>query len=117
MNSSDEEGIQLGTSVRVDYWPGQSGTAAAWYPRLVAAKFDGSQQRSYPGRPRIGPEIESLIARLARENRGWATTRIVGALAHLGYEVSARPRVLRRDHPRQPGSGRTDRVQLVFDRS
>src|SRR5439155_11459944 len=26
-------------------------TILAWYRRLVAAKFDGSRRRSYPGRP------------------------------------------------------------------
>src|SRR6516164_6405570 len=36
-------------------------TILGWYRRLVAAKFDGSRYRSYPGRPRIGPEIEALI--------------------------------------------------------
>jgi hypothetical protein len=30
----------------------------AWYRPLIAQKFDGSKQRSYPGRPRISPEIE-----------------------------------------------------------
>ena len=34
----------------------------AWYRRLVAEKFDGSQHRQYPGRPRIRPEIEVLQA-------------------------------------------------------
>ena len=49
-------------------------TILARYRRLVAAKFDGSKSRSYPGRPRIDPEIEGLVVHLARENPGWATT-------------------------------------------
>ena len=28
-------------------------TILAWYRKLVAQKFDGSQQRAYPGRPRV----------------------------------------------------------------
>src|ERR1700687_2809124 len=48
-------------------------TILGWYRRLVAQKFDGSRRRAYPGRPRISPEIEALVVRLARENRGWAT--------------------------------------------
>ena len=65
---------------------GKPDTILAWYRRLVAAKFDGSKQRSYPGRPRIG--IEALIVRLARENPGWGYDRIVGALAQVGHRVS-----------------------------
>jgi putative transposase len=63
-------------------------TILAWYRRLIASKFDGSKHRSYPGRRRIGPEIEALIIQMARENSGWGYDRIVGALANLGHRVS-----------------------------
>jgi putative transposase len=63
-------------------------TILAWYRRLVAAKFDGSQARRGPGRPRIDQDVEGLIVRMARENRSWGYDRIVGALANLGYHVS-----------------------------
>src|SRR5580704_16387327 len=63
-------------------------TIVAWYRRLVAQKFDGSRQRAYPGRPRVSAEIEALVVRLARENRGWGYDRIVGALANLGHTLS-----------------------------
>jgi putative transposase len=63
-------------------------TLLGWYRRLVARKFDGSHRRPYPGRPRISPEMEALVLRLARENRGWGYDRIVGALANLGHQVS-----------------------------
>src|SRR5271169_5928610 len=36
-------------------------TILAWYRRLVARKFDGSQKRQTPGRPRINREVEELI--------------------------------------------------------
>src|SRR4030095_304534 len=65
-------------------------TLFGWYQRLVAQKFDGSQHRAYPGRPRIASEIEALVVRFARENRSWGYDRIVGALANLGYQVSDR---------------------------
>src|SRR6476659_7405047 len=60
-------------------------TILAWYRRLIARKFDGSQHRSYPGRPRVAPELEALILRMAQENNGWGYDRIAGALANLGH--------------------------------
>ncbi|HEY5869096.1 MAG TPA: helix-turn-helix domain-containing protein [Candidatus Tectomicrobia bacterium] len=63
-------------------------TILAWHRRLVAQKFDGSQQRKAPGRPPVDPELEALVVRMARENRSWGYDRIVGALANLGYTVS-----------------------------
>src|SRR5215469_8824260 len=32
----------------------------AWYRKLIARKFDGSQYRSNPGRPRVDPKLEAL---------------------------------------------------------
>src|SRR5713226_2666396 len=63
-------------------------TIFAWYRRLVAQKFDGSRQRSYPGRPPVQHEIVELVVQMARENPGWGYDRIVGALANLGHVVS-----------------------------
>src|SRR5947209_1414369 len=63
-------------------------TILCWYRRLVAVKFDGSKHRSYPGRPRISPETESLVLRFARENPTWGYDRIAGALANVGHQVS-----------------------------
>jgi hypothetical protein len=51
---------------------------AAWYRKLVAEKFDGSNQLRPPGRPRTSPEIEDWVVRFARENYGWGYDRIVG---------------------------------------
>jgi putative transposase len=62
-------------------------TILAWYRKLVAHKFDGSQARRSPGRPRIKREVEQLIVRMARDNRDWGYDRIAGALANLGYQV------------------------------
>ena len=63
-------------------------TILAWYRRLVAQKFDGSRRRAGPGRPRVSAEIEALVVRFARENRGWGYDRIVGALCNLGHPIS-----------------------------
>jgi putative transposase len=64
-------------------------TILGWHRKLVAKKFDGSQQRPSPGRPTIDQELEALIVRIAQENRSWGYDRIVGALANLGLTVSA----------------------------
>jgi len=63
-------------------------TILGWHRKLIAQKFDGSQQRTSPGRPRMGKELEDLIVRMAQDNRSWGYDRIVGALANLGYTVS-----------------------------
>ena len=65
-------------------------TVLAWHRRLVARKFDGSQQRKAPGRARVDPEVKALVVHMARENRSWGYDRIVGALANLGYTLSDR---------------------------
>src|SRR5260221_8507514 len=57
-------------------------TILAWYRRLIAQKFDGSRQRSYPGRPPVQREIVELVVQMARENPSWGYDRIVGALAN-----------------------------------
>src|SRR5712692_8944393 len=61
-----------------------------WYRRLIARKFDGSRYRAFSGRPRVGPEVEALVVRFARENSGWGYDRIVGALA-IPVHVQAVP--------------------------
>jgi transposase InsO family protein len=71
--------VELGTIVTPD-------TLLAWHRRLIARKYDGSQKRS-PGRPRTAAEIETLVVRLANENRSWGYRRIQGALANLGHQI------------------------------
>src|SRR6516225_9738109 len=63
-------------------------TILGWHRKLVAQKFDGSQQRKPPGRPKIDKDLEALVVRMAQENRSWGYDRIVGALANLGYTIS-----------------------------
>lgn len=61
-------------------------TLLAWHRRLIAKKYDGSKKRG-PGRPRTAEEIETLVVRLANENRTWGYRRIQGALANLGHDI------------------------------
>jgi hypothetical protein len=48
-------------------------TILAWCRRLIVRKFDGSRHRSYPGRPRIAPDVEALFVRMAQENKSRGT--------------------------------------------
>jgi putative transposase len=72
---------QVATIVKPD-------TIPAWHRKLVARRFDGSQQLKALGRPKIGQELEALVVRMAQENRSWGYDRMVGALANLGYTIS-----------------------------
>ena len=63
-------------------------TILAWHRKLVAQKFDGSEQRRSPGRPRVNKELEDWVVKMAQENRSWGYDRIAGALADLGYTIS-----------------------------
>jgi transposase InsO family protein len=63
-------------------------TILGWHRKLAADKFDGSDQRKSPGRPRVNKELEDWVVRMAKENRGWGYDRIAGALAELGYDIS-----------------------------
>src|SRR5918996_955027 len=40
-------------------------TLMRWYNQLIASKFDGSQKRNGPGRPRVDEEIEQLVVGMA----------------------------------------------------
>ena len=62
-------------------------TILGWYRKLIAKKFDGSEFRKYPGRPKIDAEIENLVVKLAEENTNWGYGRIVGSLFNLGYKI------------------------------
>jgi len=54
-------------------------TLLAWHRKLIAHKYDGTAQRGL-GRPRKAVEIETLVVRLAEENRDWGYRRIQGTV-------------------------------------
>jgi putative transposase len=63
-------------------------TILRWHRMLVAKKWDYSQRRKPPGRPRTKQEIVDLILRFARENPTWGYDRIQGALANRRHTLS-----------------------------
>ena len=62
-------------------------TLLAWHRKLIAQKYDGHEKRG-PGRPRTDKELESLVIRIAEENRAWAIVASKGPV-ELGTQTSA----------------------------
>jgi len=63
-------------------------TILRWHRMLIAQKWDYSDRKQQPGRPRIRQVIVDLILRFASENPSWGYDRIQGALANVGYPIS-----------------------------
>ncbi|HUY89029.1 MAG TPA: integrase core domain-containing protein [Pirellulales bacterium] len=63
-------------------------TILRWHRELIAAKWNHSEKRKAPGRPKIAAEVEELVLRMAKKNPTWGYDRIAGALANLGHELS-----------------------------
>ena len=68
-------------------WIVKPETILGWHRKLIAKKFDGSEFRKYPGKPKINPELENLVIQFAEENPSWGYGRIVGALSNLGFKI------------------------------
>ena len=56
----------------------------------LCARVPGELHKERGGRPAIPVELQTLIARMAAENRLWGQKRIQAELARLGFQVSAR---------------------------
>jgi putative transposase len=61
-------------------------TLLKWHRELVKRKWT-FQPRTRGGRPRIDPELEVLIIRMAQENPRWGSKRIHGELVKLGFDL------------------------------
>jgi len=62
-------------------------TILSWYRKLIAQKYDGSQNAKNPGRPKISKEITDLVIRFKHENPHWGYTRIKDYIVYLGYKI------------------------------
>ncbi len=66
----------------------QPKTIFAWQRKLEQEKWDYSDRRkNNPGRPRLAPDIEQLVCKMARENE-WGYARIQGELKKLDITIS-----------------------------
>jgi putative transposase len=72
-------------------------TILRWYREKVAAKYDGSRTRGWPGRPRSRGDTVKQLVTMARDNPSWGYTRLRGALKNLGLDIgrSTIQRILR----------------------
>jgi len=61
-------------------------TLINWQRALVRWKWS-YRQKQKPGRPRVDPELEYWIVRLAKENPGLGYRKLKGELAKLGFKV------------------------------
>jgi transposase len=66
----------------------QADPILAWHRKFATQTVDTSTPPKSVGRPRVAPEIEEWVVRMARENRSWGYDRIQGSLKHLGYTIS-----------------------------
>jgi transposase InsO family protein len=65
-------------------------TILRWHRKLVAQKFDTSDQRQArtPGRPPVDSAVVEQVTSLARDNPTWGYLRIAGAFSQLGNRIS-----------------------------
>ena len=92
------------------------GTLLNWHRRLVRRHW--TYARRGPGRPPLDAELQSLVVRLARENRRWGYRRIVGELRKLGLGVSATSvRSVLKRHQVPPAPRRSDPSWRTFLRA
>ena len=74
-------------------------------------KWNYSERRKQPGRPRVMAEISKLVVGMAKSNPRWGYTRIRGALSNLGHTV-ARSTIanILREHGIEPAPERSERT-------
>jgi putative transposase len=64
-------------------------TLLKWHRELIKGKWTFRRRRQ-GGRPRIDPELEALVVRMAQENTRWGYNRIHGELVKLGFDLDSK---------------------------
>lgn len=82
----------------------QPETVIRWHKRAFKLYWRLKSRRGKRGRPRLDPEIKSLVLRLGSANPLWGAPRIHGELLKLGIEISERSvsGIIRRSNPKPP---------------
>jgi putative transposase len=63
-------------------------TLMFWHRKLVARKYDGSNNRGKGGRPRISDYLRNLIIDMAIDNKHLGCRKLQGFMKYLGLKVS-----------------------------
>ena len=63
-------------------------TVLGWFRKLIAEKYNGSQNRGKVGKPQISQEIVNLVIRFKEENPRWDYQKIKDQVVYLGYNIS-----------------------------
>jgi putative transposase len=94
----------------------QPDTLVRWHRHAVRLFWRWKSRRR--GRPRIPPELQQLIADMARANRTWGEERIAAELL-LKLGISLSPRTVRRDmrRPRSAHPGSRTQAWSTFVRN
>ena len=66
-------------------------TILVWHRKLIARRYDGSENHRNSGRPKISQEISDLVIRVKKENPHWAMHEF-GITSCTSDTRSARPR-------------------------
>jgi len=82
----------------------QPATVIRWHKRAFKLYWRRKSRGGKRGRPRLDPEIKSLVLKLCTANPLWGAPRIHGELLKLGIEVSERTvsGLLSRNFPKPP---------------
>ena len=68
----------------------QPETVIGWQKRAFRFYWRRKSRGAYRGRPKLSPELKSLVLKLSTANPLWGAPRIHGELLKLGIEISER---------------------------